>query len=94
MPRIALVSAALWDLRAQCESQMRAVTDAQRVIDHYRDTPHTQEQAKARLLEDLAAIVQAHATIDGALRDYETLIRQLPTDAIPSRPAVSEEPPQ
>ena len=90
MPRIAIVAAALWDLRALCESQLRAITDAQKIIDHYRDTSHTQTDAKARLLQDLASVVQAHAAIVEALKGYESLVLQLPTEAIARHPSVTQ----
>ena len=35
---LGLLSAFLWDLRAQCEAQVRALTDAQRQLDVYRDS--------------------------------------------------------
>ncbi len=94
MPRIAIVAAALWDLRALCESQLRAITDAQKIIDHYRDTSDTQTDAKARLLQDLASVVQAHAAIAEALKDYESLVLQLPTDLVPAHPPVTQNPPR
>jgi len=94
MPRIAIVAAALWDLRALCESQLRAITDAQKIIDHYRDTSHTQTDAKARLLQDLASVVQAHAAIVEALKGYECLVLQLPTEAVAGHPPVTQNRPR
>jgi hypothetical protein len=34
---IAIVAAHLWDLRAQCEQQVRALTDAQQQLDAFGD---------------------------------------------------------
>ena len=79
MPQIAVVAASLWDLRVQCEQQMRAITDAQRLIDKYRDAPDRQCDAKRRLLTDLGLLVTAHATIGEALGACERAIQSLPT---------------
>ena len=63
MPELALVADALWHLRAQCEQQIRAITDAQRLCDHYRDQPETQP---------------ANIAIESALGDCERRLNALP----------------
>ena len=62
---IPTLTAYLWDLRAQCEAQLRALTLAQRILDEYRDadTPPARRQAKDRLLLDLKGIIEANAAI-------------------------------
>ena len=87
MPRIAIVAASLWDLRAQAEEQMRGITDAQRVIDHYNDNPHSQEEAKRRLLADFDALLKVHANVGEALQDCGSVIAQLPTGGTPDEAA-------
>jgi hypothetical protein len=78
MPKIAVVAASLWDLRALCEQQLRAITDAQRLIDHYRDNPAVQGNAKRLLLEDLAVLIDAHGTIGDSLADCKRAMIRLP----------------
>jgi hypothetical protein len=78
MPQLTKVAAVLWDLRAQVEQQIRAITDAQRVVDRYRDTPQSQSQMKSRLQSDLRLIQEAHATIGGVLADCGQVIDALP----------------
>jgi hypothetical protein len=62
---IAMLSAYLWDLRVQCESQLRALTLAQRLLDDYRDAEQDdmRRQLKNRLEEDLRQIVKTNGTI-------------------------------
>jgi hypothetical protein len=78
MPQIAVIAASLWDLRALCEQQLRAITNAQRLIDHYRDNPAAQADAKRRLLGDLAVMVEAHATIGESLGGCQQAMANLP----------------
>ena len=78
MPQIATVVAALWDLRAQCEQQMRAITDAQRLFDRYRDQPDTQLELKAGLHADVQMVRAANTAIESALSDCERMINALP----------------
>lgn len=77
-----VLSAYLWDLRAQCESQLRALTLAQRLVDAYRDAETDAERAHARadLQQDLAQIVKANAAIR---ESAEEVVRQ--ADLLPDR---------
>jgi hypothetical protein len=84
MPRLAMVAAALWDLRAQLELEMRTVTDAQRVIDGYRDHPESQSEMKRRLQADLQIVRQTHAAATGCLDDCERFIHELPISHPPT----------
>lgn len=85
MPRIAVVAACLWDLRAQCEQQLRAVTEAQRLIDRYRDRPEAQSDMKRQILSHFAAVVEAQVAANEAIADCERLILQLPATAASGR---------
>ena len=78
MPELALVADALWHLRAQCEQQIRAITDAQRLCDHYRDQPETQPEMKARLQADVQTVRAANIAIESALGDCERRLNALP----------------
>jgi hypothetical protein len=42
-----LVSAALWDLRAHYEEELRTLGVAQRVVDAWRATPTTEQRSEA-----------------------------------------------
>lgn len=62
---LGLLSAFLWDLRAQCEAQVRALTDAQRQLDVYRDSvsPQLQEAALAALTGDVERVREANRSV-------------------------------
>jgi hypothetical protein len=73
-----MVSATLWDVRTQCERQMRAISDAQQLMDYYRENPATQLDVKRRLLAHLDVLFQTQAVIGQALDECERVIVQLP----------------
>ena len=77
---IPMLTAYLWDLRAQCESQLRALTLAQRILDEYRDasTIQSRREAKDRLLLDLKGIVEANTAIRGAAHEAVEYAARLP----------------
>jgi hypothetical protein len=62
---LGLLSGFLWDLRAQCEAQVRALTDAQRQLDVYRDSvsPQLQEAALAALTGDVERVLEANRSV-------------------------------
>jgi hypothetical protein len=72
MPKriLPVVTAFLWDLRAQCEAQIRGLTDAQREIDtllnHTETTVRT--KALAALQRDLARVLRVNGEIRTALK--------------------------
>jgi len=71
---IALLSACLWDLRAQCEQQVRALTDAQQQLDVIRESrdPVACEAALKTLQADLDRVVRATFVLqEGALEAVE-----------------------
>jgi hypothetical protein len=76
---IPVLAAYLWDLRAQCESQLRSLTVAQRLLDQYRDAPTDSERSAAtrELRADLREVVRANTAIrdsaSEALRQAEIL---------------------
>jgi hypothetical protein len=62
---IAIMSAHLWDLRAQCEQQVRALTDAQQQLDALRDgqDPAASQVALDALQADLARVVKVNLAV-------------------------------
>jgi hypothetical protein len=75
----ATVSASLWYLRSQCEQQLRAITDALRVIDQSREVPGGRLFLKRRLATDMESVIQTNKIIGDAAQDSAELVRQLPT---------------
>ena len=71
---IAMISAHLWDLRAQCEQQVRALTDAQLQLDALRDgqDPAAREAALSALRADLARVVHANRAVREAAHEALT----------------------
>jgi hypothetical protein len=59
------MSAHLWDLRAQCEQQVRALTDAQQQLDALRDAKDRSvcDAALEALQADLARVVQVNRAV-------------------------------
>jgi hypothetical protein len=82
MPQLTMIAAALWDLRAQSEQQTRAIIDAQRVLDDYRDSPQSQSRMKSRLQRSLHQVQESHTVIGSALLDYVPLVDALPVSQI------------
>jgi hypothetical protein len=81
---LAEVSACLWDLRAQCEHQLRALSEAQRAIEAYRDAssqPTTIGERK-KLLEYLSRVIEASAQIRQLAEDSRAEAARLPHTAI------------
>jgi hypothetical protein len=54
----------LWDLRAQVEAQLRALTEVQRLLDVLAATPQRNQAAHtAKILKDLQDILSANAAV-------------------------------
>jgi hypothetical protein len=72
MPKsiLPMLAAYLWDLRSQCEAQVRELTDAQRKLDAVRDNdqPGAQRSAVERLQLDLKKVRAANAEIREAVK--------------------------
>jgi hypothetical protein len=70
---LAVLVASLWDLRAQCEAQIRALTDAQRQLDGFRDSRdrETRERALGQFHDDVSKVVKRNAEIRSTLRDVK-----------------------
>jgi hypothetical protein len=68
---MATLSAYLWDLRSMCEQQVRALTDAQRQLDIYRDEhdPAACEAAMKALQTDLERVAQFNIKVRQAVQD-------------------------
>ena len=71
---IAIVAAHLWDLRAQCEQQVRALTDAQQQLDALRDGKGRAacQAALEALQADLARVVEVNRAVRDAAHDAVT----------------------
>ena len=78
MPQLALVISSLRELRAQCETQLGAVTSAQRLVDGYRGRRFDQSALKGQLRSDLQAIKDAQAIIGAALDACGRAVEALP----------------
>jgi hypothetical protein len=74
------IAACLWDLRAQCEQEMRALTDAQRLTEDYRDSEVHKNLVRRRLLANLQAVISTNSAIREAARDCLALVEKLPHD--------------
>lgn len=81
MPKIGAVSASLWNLRTVCEHELRLLTDAQRLIDQYRDQPKHQQLLKGRLQADLANLLRTNATLREATQGCVDAVNELPVEA-------------
>ena len=77
-----LLAAYMWDLRVQCEAQLRALTLAQRLLDEYREaeTPQSRIDVKRRLRDDLRSIVENNTTVRSAVEEAVQQAERLPPD--------------
>jgi hypothetical protein len=82
---IATVSACLWDLRTQCEQQLRSLTSAQRLIDDFREHPEARALLKRQLVQDMDSVLRANRIVSEAAQDCSTAVHSLP--AVHERPA-------
>jgi hypothetical protein len=73
--KIALLVASLWHVRAQCESQLRNLTEAQRLADMYRDADTSDVRLDVK--NQLLSILTETLTSNGYIRS--TIERTLPT---------------
>jgi hypothetical protein len=74
---LAMIAACLWDLRAQCEDQLRCLTDAQRLNDDYREGVG-QLLVQGRLHANLEGVLRANTVIREGAVDCLRLITELP----------------
>jgi hypothetical protein len=65
-----LLAAYLWDLRSQCESQVRELTDAQREIDTVRDSRNVaaRRAAHEKIRQDLKQVAAVNQQIRKIVR--------------------------
>lgn len=77
-----MVTAALWDLRSQCEQQLRSLTDAQRLADELRARPGagTRGPLTRQLLATLEGVLRSHDVVREATQDCLQLVCQLAED--------------
>jgi hypothetical protein len=78
---IQAVTACLWDLRAQCEQQLRALTNAQRVLDDYRDRPAARTYLKHQLQQDVQQVVHTNESVLEGVRYCVSIVQALPTSS-------------
>jgi len=84
-----VLSALLWDLRAQCESQVRALTDAQRQLDLFRDSasPQAQDTSLIALASDLGRVLTANRSIRESAEEASAEVSRLATERKLQRPS-------
>ena len=70
------LAACLWDLRTQCEQQLRALTDAQRLLEDHRLVPFDPD-LKARMMRDVLQVSAASNVIAQAAADCATIVERL-----------------
>jgi hypothetical protein len=73
-------------LRAQCEQQVRALTDAQAQLDAYRDSSNAEarQSAVAALRDDLGRVVQDNGWIRHSADEAITQVQSLASAPIAS----------
>jgi hypothetical protein len=76
---LAILSALLWDLRAQCEAQVRALTDAQKQLDLFRDsaTSQVQDTALTALASDVGRVLATNRSIRESAEDATAAVSRL-----------------
>lgn len=77
-----LVTACLWDLRAQCEQQVRLMDQLQRLAVHRGISGSTKDRLEQQqhMLRRLDALQGTCETLAGGIGDCADLIRRLPPD--------------
>jgi hypothetical protein len=75
---IATVSACLWDLRTQCEQQLRSITDAQRLIDEFRERREARAFLKRQLIKDVESVLRTNRIVTEAAHDCAAAVDKLP----------------
>jgi hypothetical protein len=80
MPQTTLwmLSACLWDLRSLCEQQLRALTDAQRLTDEFREQPAMRAVLKGKLVEDFDVVLRSTALVRESARECAGMVEGLP----------------
>ena len=78
------LAAYLWDLRGLCEAQLRALTDAQRQLDEYRDgtSDRVRTRTRQKIVEDLERVSDNNAQIRTASADALAQAGRLPVALI------------
>ena len=76
---IDLLTACLWDLRSQCESQVRALTAAQRIVETLgrADDPTSRQSGIRSLQMHVRGLVAANAAIRSVLSDVSRQLDDL-----------------
>lgn len=72
-----MIAACLWDLRAQCEEQLRTLTDAQRLNDDCREGDGHRSFVQGRLHANLEGVLRANGVIREATVDCLRMIGEL-----------------
>ena len=75
---IATVSASLWDLRTQCEQQLRSLTNAQRIIDEFRERHDARVFLKQQLVDEMESVLRSNKIVSEAARDCAAAVHALP----------------
>ena len=80
---IDLLTACFWDLRSQCESQMRALSSAQDLLAEVRraDGRTYRGPIVRKLRDQVKGLAATHAAIEGVIADVHRHIDTLPSES-------------
>jgi len=73
-----MLSASLWDLRALCEQQLRALTDAQRLTERFQDESTSRVSLKQELVLDFDVVLRVTALVQQSAQECAALVQGLP----------------
>ena len=77
----ALLNACLWDLRTQCEQQVRSLTAAQRLTDQYGARQEDTSSLRRRLLTELEGVLHLNALIRDSAEECCAMVQKtVPSD--------------
>ena len=74
-----LISASLWYLRSLCEQQLRALTDAHRLADDFREQPALQAMLKGRLVSNFDLVLHTTELVREAAQECAAMVERLPS---------------
>ena len=79
-----ILSASLWDLRSQCEQQVRSLKDAQALTEEISEDPTA--RVTPALATDIANVLKLNVLVREVAQDCEGLVQELPAAAAAPKP--------
>jgi phytoene/squalene synthetase len=73
-PTVQVLMAHLWDIRAQCERQLRLVSDAQRLLNELSREARPPLIVQQRVAADVQQLLLATRTVLSGVDDFATLV--------------------